>query len=337
MTSTTPQRAPFGSVLADVMAVATYRDGQWSPHSLRAVGPIELHPAAHALHYGSACFEGFKAYKWADGSVHVFRMDRHVARLLQSARGLVMPEPDAAQVAAMVLEVVDRCRASVPEAPGALYLRPLLFGTMPNIGAAATPTDEASLIVLASPVWDYFAGGARPLRIYVEEEATRCASHLGMVKTGGNYAAALGPTLAARRRYKADQVLFCPRGEVQETGAANFLLLRQGHILTRALDSTFLHGVTRDSLLRMAPELGYRVEERIFTVEEMLAWVHDGEAALSGTAAVLAGVGTLVRGGAEARVGNGEVGPHSHALRAALVAIQQGTAPDRHGWLTRVS
>jgi branched-chain amino acid aminotransferase len=337
MTSTTPQNAPFGSILTDVMAIATYKDGHWGAHSMRAVGPIEIHPAAHALHYGSECFEGFKAYKWADGSVHVFRMDRHIERLRQSARALVLPEPDAAQVAEMVLAVIDRCRAAVPDAPGALYLRPLLFGTMPNIGAAATPANEACLLVLASPVWDYFAGGAKPLRIYIEEEATRCASHLGVVKTGGNYAAALGPTLAARGAHHVDQVLFCPRGEVQETGAANFLLLRPGRILTRSLDSTFLHGVTRDSLLRMAADLGYQVEERVFSVEEMLGWVRDGEAALSGTAAVLSGVGTLVRrGGGETRVGSGGVGAETQKLRAALVAIQQGTAPDRYGWLRRV-
>ena len=337
MTSTTPQSAPFGSILTDVMAVANYKDGHWGAHSLRAVGPIEIHPAAHALHYGSECFEGFKAYKWADGSVHVFRMDRHIERLRQSARSLVLPEPDATQVAEMVTTVIDRCRAAVPDAPGALYLRPLLFGTMPNIGAAATPSNEACLIVLASPVWDYFAGGAKPLRIYVEEHATRCASHLGVVKTGGNYAAALGPTLAARRAHQVDQVLFCPQGEVQETGAANFLLIKPGRILTRGLDSTFLHGVTRDSLLRMAADLGYKVEERVFTIAEMLDWVRDGEAALSGTAAVLSGVGTLVRqGGALIQVGSGDIGPETKKLRAALVAIQQGTAPDRYGWLRRI-
>ena len=337
MTSTTPQNAPFGSILTDVMAIATYRDGHWGAHSLRAVGPIEIHPAAHALHYGSECFEGFKAYKWADGSVHVFRMDRHIERLRQSARSLVLPEPDAAQVAEMVTTVIDRCRAAVPDAPGALYLRPLLFGTMANIGAAATPSSEACLIVLASPVWDYFSGGAKPLKIYVEEQATRCASHLGVVKTGGNYAAALGPTLAARRAHQVDQVLFCPQGEVQETGASNFLLIKPGRILTRGLDSTFLHGVTRDSLLRMAGDLGYKVEERVFTIAEMVDWVRDGEAALSGTAAVLAGVGTLVRqGGAQIRVGSGDVGPETQKLRAALVAIQQGTAPDRYGWLRRI-
>jgi branched-chain amino acid aminotransferase len=336
MTSTTPQNAPFGSILTDVMAITWFQRGEWQPHALKAVGPIEIHPAAHALHYGSECFEGFKAYKWADGSVHVFRLDRHIERLRQSARSLVLPEPDAAQVAQMVLEVIDRCRSAVPDAPGALYLRPLLFGTMANIGAASTPTDQACLVVLASPVWDYFAGGGKPLRIYLEEHATRCASHLGVVKTGGNYAAALGPTLAARAQHQADQVLFCPDGEVQETGAANFLAIRDGQILTRGLDTTFLHGVTRDSLLKIAPELGFKVEERVFTVAELLAWVKTGEAALSGTAAVLSGVGTLIRGREEFRVGSGAIGPNTHALRAALVAIQQGTAPDRHGWLTRV-
>ena len=336
MTSTTAQSAPFGTLLAEVMAIAWYREGRWSPHELRAVGPIELHPAAHVLHYGSECFEGFKAYKWTDGSVRVFRMERHIERLRQSARGLVVPEPEAAMVAQMVCEVIDRSRAVVPEAPGALYLRPVLFGTMANIGAASTPTSDACLVVLASPVWDYFAGGAKPLRIYVEEHATRSASHLGVVKTGGNYAAALGPTLAARRRHHVDQVLFCPHGEVQETGAANFLLFKPGRILTRRLDSTFLHGVTRDSLLRLAPELGYAVEERVFTVAEMLTWVEEGEAALSGTAAVLSGVGTLIRGEREYRVGSGGIGPHTQKLRAALLAVQQGTTPDRHGWLTTV-
>ena len=132
-------------------------------------------------------------------------------------------------------------------------------------------------------------------------------------------------------------MLFCPGGEVQETGAANFLLVRDGHILTRSLDSTFLNGVTRHSVLTMAADLGYRIEERVFTVDEMLEWAATGEAVLSGTAAVLSGVGTLIRhGGTEIRVGDGGIGPNTQKLRAALVAIQQGTAPDRYGWLHKV-
>lgn len=335
---TTPAQArpAFGTVLADQMAVATYRNGRWGTHEIRATGPIEIHPAAHVLHYASTCFEGFKAYRWADGSINLFRMDRHVERMRQSARLLVLPVPEAEQLAQMVLAVIDRVRAQVPEPPGALYLRPLLFGTMPNIGAASAPSNEATLIVLASPVWDYFAGGVKPLRIYVEDERHRTAEHLGVVKTGGNYAAAMGPTLAARDRYKVDQVLFCPGGSVQETGAANFLLIREGRILTRSLDSTFLHGVTRDSLLTMARGMGFEVEERVFDVAGMLEWVKTGEAALSGTAAVLAGVGTLVHRGKEHRVGSGDVGPVTQRLRSALVAIQNGQAPDTCGWTKRV-
>jgi len=316
--------------------VATYSQGRWSKGEIQPVAPIELSPAAHVLHYASTCFEGFKAYRRADGSVHTFRMDRHIQRLRQSARQLVLPEPAAAQVADMVRAVINRCRDAVPEAPGALYLRPILFGTTANIGAAATPTTEASLIVLASPVWDYFSGGVKPLRILVDDENTRSAAQMGMVKTGGNYAAALGPTLRARAKYQVDQVLFCPGGQVQETGAANFVLIREGELLTRGLDSTFLHGVTRDSLLTLARDLGYRVSERVFDVREMLDWVKSGEAALSGTAAVLAGVGTLIYRGTEQPVVNGEVGPITRALREQLVAVQRGEAPDRHGWLEPV-
>ena len=336
-----PQASPaarpaFGTVLAPTMAVATYHNGAWSQFEMQPVGPISLHPAAHVLHYSSTCFEGFKAYKWADGSVHVFRLDRHIERMRQSARSLVLPEPDARQLDEMVRTTIDRNREAVPEAPGALYMRPILFGTTPNIGAAATPSNEAQLIVLASPVWDYFAGGMKPLRIFVEDVNSRTASQTGRVKTGGNYAAALGPTLEARRRYSADQVLFCPGGEVQETGAANFLLIRKGHLLTRSLDATFLHGVTRDSLLTLARDDGYEVEERVFDVPEMLSWVTDGEAALSGTAAVLAGVGTLIHQYREHRVGDGEVGPLTRALRERLVSVQRGDTADRHEWLSKV-
>jgi branched-chain amino acid aminotransferase len=331
-----PQRPAFGTLLTSHMAVAMHQDGKWSQSEIKPVGPIEISPAAHMLHYASTCFEGFKAFRRADGSVHVFRMDRHIRRLQQSTQQLVLPEPDAAQVAEMVRAVINRCRDAVPEAPGALYLRPIIFGTTANIGAATTPTTEAMMVVLASPVWDYFTGGAKALRILVDDQNTRSAEHMGMVKTGGNYAAALAPIMNARAKYQADQVLFCPDGQVQETGAANFILIREGELLTRSLDSTFLHGVTRDSLLTLGRDMGYTVSERKFDVLEMLDWVRTGEAALSGTAAVLTGVGTLIYGGVEHAVGSGHVGPITKALRARLVAVQQGEAPDRHGWLERV-
>ncbi len=329
-------RPAFGTVLAPTMTLARFQNGAWGRFETVPCAPIQLHPAAHVLHYASTCFEGFKAYRWADGSINVFRMDRHIERMRQSARSLVLPEPDPRQLEEMVRTAIDRNRDVVPEAPGALYMRPILFGTTPNIGAAGAPATEADLIVLASPVWDYFAGGMKPLRIYVEDVNARTASQTGKVKTGGNYAAALGPTLEARRRYNVDQVLFCPGGSVQETGASNFLLLREGRVLTRSLDSTFLHGVTRDSVLTLAREEGYAVEERVFDVAEMLEWVRTGEAALSGTAAVLAAVGALIHHGEEHRVGSGDVGPHTRKLRERLVSIQRGESRDTHGWITRI-
>lgn len=335
-TPATTARPAFGTVLASHMAATVHRDGRWREPEVKPVEDIPLSPAAHVLHYASSCFEGFKAFRHADGSVHAFRMARHLERLRQSARQLVLPDPPASLTGAMVRALIERVRAAVPDAPGALYLRPILFGTTANIGAAATPATEAMLLVLASPVWDYFAGGLKPLRILVDDRNTRSAAQMGMVKTGGNYAAALGPTLAARARYQADQVLFCPAGEVQETGAANFLLIREGEMLTRGLDSTFLHGVTRDSMLTLARDRGFKVTERTFDVREMLDWTRSGEAALSGTAAVLAGVGTLIHDGIEHRVADGQVGPQTRALRQQLVAIQQGDAPDVHGWLERV-
>src|SRR6185437_4044540 len=129
-------RPAFGSVLAPAMTLARYQNGAWGRFETRPCAPLELHPAAHVLHYSSTCFEGFKAYRWADGSVNVFRMDRHIERMRQSARALVLPEPDPRQLEEMIRTAIDRNRDVVPEAPGALYMRPILFGTTPNIGAA---------------------------------------------------------------------------------------------------------------------------------------------------------------------------------------------------------
>ena len=191
------------------------------------IAPLSMHPAAHVLHYASTCFEGFKAYRWADGSIHVFRMDRHIERMRQSARLLSLAGARrCATRDAWSLQTIDRARAQVPEPPGALYLRPVLFGTHAQHRRGLAAVERGHADRAREPVWDYFAGGMKPLRIYVEDQRHRTAEHLGMVKTGGNYAAAMGPTLAAKEKYRIDQVLFCPGGSVQETGAANFLLIR---------------------------------------------------------------------------------------------------------------
>jgi branched-chain amino acid aminotransferase len=326
----------FGTEFCDQFAIVQFEDGEWQAPALRALEPLQLHPAAHVFHYASTCFEGFKAYRWSDGKARIYRLKDHIARMQKSAASLRLPIPDADMLADMVIGLVRAHVEEIPAPPSSLYLRPTLIGTLPNIGAAASPSTEATLFVLASPVGDYFAGGTRPLKLLIEDQRSRSTEQLGSTKTGGNYAAALGPTLDAKAQYGVDQVLFCPNGDVQETGAANFLLFNDEEVITKPLDSSFLHGMTRASVLSLAADLGYRINEREFTVDELLAWSTDYEAALSGTAACLTPVGAFVYEGKEIPVRDGAAGPNVEKLRSALQAIQYGDAPDTHAWLTEV-
>ncbi|WP_290610605.1 branched-chain amino acid aminotransferase [Arsukibacterium sp. UBA3155] len=330
--------AAFGSVFMPQMALTRFEQGAWSTPQIVAADSISLHPGAHVLHYASTCFEGLKAFKHSDGSINLFRMEKNVARLIQSSKLLSLPQPDAATLSQMIIDIVSQYAGDVPEPPGSMYIRPTHIGTEAAIGKAAAPTASSMLYVLLSPVGDYFAGGSKPLRLLLEQNGARCAAHMGMVKSGGNYASALQPILKARASVQADQVLFCPGGDVQETGAANFMLIDGNEIITKALDSSFLHGVTRDSVLTLARDMGMTVSERELSVSELLerAAKPGAEAALSGTAAVLTPVGTLIADGMEHKVGSGEAGPATLKLRQALNDIQWGRAEDKHGWLTRI-
>ena len=329
--------AAFGTVFADQMSVCAFKDGHWDTPEMIPTGPIPMHPAAHVLHYGSACFEGLKAYRWADGSTRMFRMDMHVKRMIQSAQKLYLPVPDADTLSTMIRNTTAAARDVVPARPGALYLRPTLIGTQPNIGAAASPSNEALLFILASPVGDYFGGGDHATRILVADDLMRTTPEFGMVKSGANYVQALGHAMRAKEKHVIDTVLFAPGGHVQETGASNFLLLNDDEIRTAPLDSTYLHGVTRDSVLKLGAHLGYRIVEKPISVTEMLEWTAGGgEAALSGTAAVLAGVGTMIYKDQEYHVCNGGVGPNTSRLRKALTDILMGDAEDPFDWLEAV-
>ena len=311
----------------------------WEAPKLGPLEPLSLHPAAHVLHYGSACFEGLKAHRGVDDVVRIFRLDRHVQRLQDSANVLVLPIPSTEMLTEMIIGVVRASLTDVPDAPGSLYIRPMLIGTEKNIGAAAHPSKEAMLFVLASPVGDYFAGGVRPLVLAIETERPRTTPQFGCVKAGANYAMALGPTMEAADHFGVDQILFAPDGQVQETGASNFLLIDAERVITPELTDSFLHGITRDSVLRIAADLGYRVEERPVTVEEVLAWVArpDAEAALTGTAAVMSGVGELVHRGRRIAVGTGKVGTQTKALRQALTKVHTAERADPHYWLTPIT
>ena len=328
----------FGTVFMPQMALATFGNNTWSDSQQVSADSIQLHPGAHVLHYSSTCFEGMKAFRHADDSVHVFRMDQNIKRFEQSSRLLSLPKINTHQVESMILDIVSQYASEVPEPPGSMYIRPTHIGTEASIGKAAAPSLTSMLYILLSPVGDYFSSSAKPLRLLLDETGLRCSPHMGMIKSGGNYASALGPILQARTEVQADQILFCPDGDVQETGAANFILIDGNEIITKALDSSFLHGVTRSSILTLATDLGLTISERDISVSELLerAAKPSVEAALSGTAAVLTPVGTFIHNGHEHQVGSGEAGPTTVKLRQTLNDIQWGRAEDKHNWLIKV-
>ena len=329
----------FGTVFTDEMIISHHDGNAWSTPQFVSSNALTIHPASHVLHYASTCFEGLKAFRHPDGSINIFRMGQNIKRFAQSGRLLHLPAVDEALISSMILQVVAKYKDEVPEPPSSIYIRPTLMGTEAAVGKAAAPSSTASQFVLLSPVRDYFAGGGDvSLRVLLDEEGARCAPHMGMVKSGGNYASALDPILRAKQQHNADQVLFCPDGDVQETGAANFILFDGQEVITKALDESFLHGVTRDSILTLAKDRGLQVQERELTVEELLerSAKPTCEAALSGTAAVLASVGTLLHNGKEYAVGTGSAGPIVKDFRQALNDIQWGRAEDKHSWLVKV-
>ena len=306
-----PVPAVFGSVFHAQMPVIAYKDGKWQPTEWQTSADLTLAPGAHALHYGSECFEGLKAFRQADGKIVLFRPTANIARMQQSADILHLPRPETEAYLNALIELVKRAADEIPDAPAALYLRPTLIGTDPVIGKAGSP-----------------------VKILVETEHIRCAPHMGRVKCGGNYASAMPWVLKAKADYGASQVLFCPNGDVQETGASNFILIKGNEIITKPLTDEFLHGVTRDSVLTVAKDLGYTVSERNFTVDELKTAVEEGaEAILTGTAAVISPVTSFVIGGKEIEVNSQERG---YALRKALTDIQYGLAEDKYGWLVEV-
>jgi branched-chain amino acid aminotransferase len=322
-----PTKAPFGSVFGENLPISYYDGESWSDPAVVAIDSVTFGPATHALHYSSECFEGLKGHRQPDGTVKMFRPEKNITRLRNSTERLFLPEPPIELCESLFGLAVEHNTEVTPDPPGSLYLRPTIIGTEHNIGAAGRPSRTAAFYVIASPVGEYLPPHA--LRIVVETEHPRTTPQFGVVKTGANYAMALGLLLAAKRDWNADQVLFAPGGLIEETGAANFVLIDEGHVVTSALSEAFLHGVTRDSVLQVARSLGWKAEERDVSIDELREWAArpTGEMALAGTAAILGGVGELVLEGEIVTVGTGQTGPTTTMLRSMLTEIQQGLRP----------
>ncbi|MGF1431889.1 branched-chain amino acid aminotransferase [Kitasatospora sp. LaBMicrA B282] len=333
----------FGRIFTDHMVTIRWTEGRgWHDAQLSPYAPLEMDPANMTLHYGQAIFEGLKAYRQPDGSIATFRPEANAARFQASARRLAMPElPTEAFVKAVEL-LVQQDREWVPSQPEqSLYLRPFMFAT--EVGLGVRPANEYVFIVIASPAGAYFPGGVKPVSVWLSEEYVRAApGGTGAAKCAGNYAASLVAQAEAAAQ-GCDQVVWLDAAEhkwIEEMGGMNlYFVFGEGadaRIVTPALSGALLPGITRDSLLTMAADLGYATGERKISTEEWKQGNADGtltEVFACGTAAVITPVGSVKSTRADWTVGKGEPGPVTMRLRETLLGIQGGTVQDTHGWL----
>ena len=333
----------FGDHFTDHMAVATWtKDGGWAADEIRPYGPFQLDPASAVLHYAQEVFEGLKAYRHADGSIHLFRPEENARRFQASAARLMLPSLDVDDFVAACAELVRVDARWVPQAEGerSLYLRPFMFAAEVFLGVRAAQTVTFS--VIASPSGPYFTGGVRPVDIWVTDTYARAGvGGTGAAKCGGNYAASL---IAQHEgaQHGCSQVLFieaADKDRVEELGGMNvFLVTADGRLVTPALTGTILDGITRKTILAVAADLGLAPEERRITPEEFFAGIADGstaEAFSCGTAAVVTPIGGFKSAQGEWRLPeNGS--PATLGIRNAVLDIQYGRVEDTHGWLHRV-
>ena len=334
----------FGRYFTDHMVTIAWSAGEgWHDAQVVPYGPLSLDPSSMVLHYGQEIFEGLKAYQQPDGSVASFRPDANAARFRTSASRLAMAElPDELFLASLT-ELLTADRAWVPAAGGemSVYLRPFMIAT--EVGLGVRPSAEYLYVLIASPAGSYFPGGVKPVAVWLCTDYTRAAlGGTGAAKCGGNYAASLLPQAQAAANGCA-QVAYLDAVErrwVEEMGGMNLFFVFGSddavEVVTPELSGSILPGITRDSLLVLAKELGCQVTERRISAEEWLAGCASGaitEVFACGTAAVITPIGTVKHNDGEVTVGGGEPGPVSTKLRDLLTSIQRGTAADTHSWM----
>ena len=336
----------FGKLFSDHMISIDWSEGAdgvggWHNATIGPRRAIALDPAAAVLHYAQEIFEGLKAYRLADGSNALFRPDANARRFNASARRLAMPELPEATFVAAIRELVGADHDWFPSvAGGSLYLRPFMIATEAFLGVR--PAKEYKFLVIASPAGNYFKSGAPAVSIWVSDYTRAAPGGTGEAKCGGNYAASLVPTAEAFARGH-DQVLFLDAAEhkwIEELGGMNlFFVFDDGSMITPPLGGTILPGITRDSLLVLATEEGLSVREEPYSIDQWRADAASGrlvEAFACGTAAVVTAVGKVAGRDGEFLIGSGGPGQMTQRLRARLVAIQRGEAPDPHGWMMRL-
>jgi branched-chain amino acid aminotransferase len=303
-----------------------------------------MDPSSAVLHYGQEIFEGIKAYRHQDGSIWTFRPEKNAARLQRSARRMALPELPAELFLESLRQLIAVDGAWVPEPEGekTLYLRPFEIAAESFLGVRAAERAEYRLI--ASPVGPYFAGGVKPISIWISLDTARTGKHgTGEAKTGGNYAASL---LAQQEGYAegCSQVMYLDAETssfIEELGGMNlFFVFQDGSVVTPPLEGTILHGVTRDSVITLLREAGHDVIERQISLSEAREKIESkdiSEVFACGTAAVITPVGLLKSREEQIVIGDNKPGEITVGLRTQLTGIQYGIVKDSHNWMHKLS
>ena len=346
--TTTPTTMPpeeklgFGKVFTDHMFIMDYEEGKgWYDARIVPFGYISLHPASTVLHYGAEIFEGLKVYRRKDGGVQLFRPMENIRRMNNSAERMSLPlldEQDALEILETFVKLEERF---VPHSFGtSLYLRPFMFGNDEALGVHAVK--RATFMLIASPSGSYYAEGINPVKIMIESEDVRTVrGGTGYAKCGGNYAASTrAGERAAKKGYS--QVLWLDgveRKYIEEVGAMNVMFKIDGEIITPMLTGSILPGITRKSCIEVLKTLGYKVTERLLSVDELISAMKDGkleEAWGCGTAAVVSPIGKLAYGDEEYVIGGGKIGEVTQKLYDILTGIQWGEVEDTFGWVHKL-
>ena len=335
----------FGKYYTDNMVTIDWSEAEgWSDAQLNAYGPITLDPATAVFHYGQEIFEGMKAYSQPDGSISLFRPDANALRFARSAARLALPELSVEEFIETITTLVKQDRKWVPNKVGeSLYIRPFMFAT--EVGLGVRPSNRAKYVLIATPAGAYF-NAANAVTVWISTEYVRAAiGGTGEAKCGGNYAASLVAQKQAATK-GCDQVVWLDAVErrwVEEMGGMNLYFVKgsgkDATVITPKLTGTLLPGITRDSILTVAKDLGYKVEEVMLSIDDWRDGVASGEITeifACGTAAVVSAVGAAKSEFGTWTTGDGKPGPITMQIRETLLGIQHGTIEDKHGWNVKV-
>jgi branched-chain amino acid aminotransferase len=339
---TDADKLKFGKIFTDYMLTMKYSPGKgWHDKQIRPYEDFRLDPAAMVLHYGQAMFEGLKAYRAPGGRTLLFRPKDNFRRMNSSARRLCMAELDEGEAYEGLLQLLRIEKDWVPDKPGtSLYIRPTMIATDPYLGVKAS--DDYLFFIILSPVGPYYPEGFAPIKIFVENEYVRAVKGgMGYTKAAANYAASiLAGELAKKIGYS--QVLWLDgieRKFVEEVGSMNIGFQIAGEFVTPELGGSILPGITRDSVMALAREMGLKVTERKVSIQEVFDAHEKGtleDVFGMGTAAVISPVGELNWDGKVIHVNGGKPGKLALELYDKLTEIQYGKVKDTHNWVVEV-